>query len=254
MKLGGNMEFRKIENIPTEVFEEYYSSISGGIDGYYEQVILNADSYEVVEEDQLAVFTINEDRGLTSLIVKEKYNNIYDEIFLYVVNLSVVNNMMFSDKDKKYLDAMNRYNIPYYLQSYNFGVSENIDSLLYMKKTSPTDIGEILSSFGDFIRYNNMDLADIESFYYKENDKMICFGAIEELKLVKNIYCISMIVNEEYRRKGYGTETIKFLISYLQKNGNDVNARCYFKNESSKKTLLRSGMVITNRVYVGKRQ
>ncbi len=94
-----------------------------------------------------------------------------------------------------------------------------------------------------------MDIKEVKSFYYKKNNEIISFGALESLKLNSNRYCISMIVNEKYRGKGYGVETVKYLISYLQEYKHEVNARCYVKNEISKKTLLRSGMNISNMLY-----
>jgi RimJ/RimL family protein N-acetyltransferase len=77
---------------------------------------------------------------------------------------------------------------------------------------------------------------------------MIAFGGLEPMELNDERFCISMIVNEKYRGRGYGSEVVKYLIEFLQLNDLQANARCYVKNELSKKTLLKAGMRISNKL------
>lgn len=233
-------------------YKQFYETIGGGIDGYYEKVILEADVYEIVEESSLGCFTVHRTRGLTSLIVYPEYKHRYDEIFSYVVSLPLIRAILFTGNDLDFMNCIEKHKIDYEVQSLNFTVDDSITSTLKMVAVQKENHQQIESQFGEFLDYNGIDLNTIKAFYYKQNDIYICFGAVEPLNLNENRYCLSMIVNESFRRKNYGTETIKFLIQYLQERHLEANARCYVKNEVSRTTLIKSGMKFSNYLYKSK--
>lgn len=245
-----NVKYRKLDNFTNiDIFKQYYLDIQGGIDGYYEKTILDADIYEVVDKSTMAYFSIHCDRGLTSLVALKAYAELYIDIFDFVIKLPLFDKILFTENDSNFLECVQNHNINYEVQAYNFDVKEQIESsigLIPVDKFS-SDLAKLY--FNEFIVYNNIDLDSIESFIYKKGNEAISLGAIEPLKLNANRYCISMIVNEKYRQKGYGCETVKFLIQYLQSKNREVNARCYIKNEISKNTLLKSGMYICNKLF-----
>ena len=232
-----------------EIYKDYYKSIDGGIDGYYEKTILEADFYEVFDSETLAYFTVHETRGLTSLVVNDKGRKQYNLIFDYVMNLSLFDNVLFSDKDTAFLDCIQKNHYHFEVQAYNFVVGDaKAARRISMRKTESNIKSKVIEEFSDFITYNNLDLEMIESFYYKEKEDVVSFAALEPLVLNPSRYCLSMIVNKKYRGLGYGTKTVQYLINYLQKKGLEGNARCYVKNEISKKTLLRSGLILSNKL------
>lgn len=239
----------KITRINLQTFKDYYNSIQGGIDGYYEKTIVNSNHYVLMCEDIIGYFTVHTERGLTSLIVLDEFIGLYEEIFRYVTSLDIVDKILFTENDELFLKYIQKYNFDYEIQAYNFEVNKKITSHFQMDKVDNAIIEEVLLLFGEFIQYNNMDLKQIDSFHYKEDNDVISFGALEPMLLNENRYCISMIVNEKYRQLGYGSKTIQFLINYLQSNNKEVNARCYVKNEVSKRTLLKSGMTISNHLF-----
>lgn len=228
-------------------YKDYYKIISGGIDGYYEKTILEADCYEVIDINKIAYFTVHKARGLTSLLVLE--STIYEDIFDYVIALPFVTRILFTGKDELFMNNVKRHNLPIELQAINFESNIAINSNFKMIETKENDISNIYHQFQEFIDYNQLNLNEIKSFYFMENNEIICFGALEPMTLNPKRFCISMIVNETYRRKGYGKETVKFLINHLQKASLEVNARCYIKNEASKHILLASGLEISNYLY-----
>ena len=234
-------------DLPMEVYREFYNRINGGIDGYYERTILEADCYEVTDDSVVAYFTVHEERGLTSLVVLPDYKEQYKDIFDFVLNSGLFNKVLFTENDLEFKGEIDKRYISE-VQAYNFSVDRSVKSSVKMTKTSQYDLEKIYEKFGDFISYNNMNLNDIDSFLLEEYD-LISFGALEPLVLNPNRYCLSMIVNEDYRGKGFGSETVKYLMEYLQDSDKEVNARCYVLNDVSRKTLLRSGMYISNRLY-----
>lgn len=241
----------KVSNIEP-VFNSYkrhYQEINGGIDGYYEKVILGATIYEVIDREPIACFSVHETRGLTSLVLYPSFLEKYEEVFNYVIDLPLFDNILFTENDSSFLSNVVKHNIDYEVQAYNFEVDILMPSKLEMKESKQEDYEALMKQFGTFIDYNNIDLNMTTTFYYKVENEFISFGALEPLQLNDKRYCISMIVNEAYRGLGYGTETVKFLNNYLQSKKLEVNARCYVLNEVSKKTLLRSGMKISNKLY-----
>lgn len=231
------------------IYINYYKSINGGIDGYYERTILDGQLFTVIDEEVTAYFTLHEERGLTSLFVLPEYKEIYDDIFDYVLDSHMFNNLLFSENDSIFHIACKRRGLHVEIQAYNFEMNKSITSKIILEKTNENIVKEFSNDVKEFIDYNHMDLKSIDSFYYKLNGDIISFGALEPLQLNPNRYCLSMIVNDDYRGKGYGYKTVQFLIEYLQQNKKEVNARCYVENTISKKTLLKSGMVISNVLY-----
>ncbi|MCF7932457.1 MAG: GNAT family N-acetyltransferase [Acholeplasmataceae bacterium] len=235
------------------IYKAYYKQINGGIDGYYERTILDAQIYEVHTHVTLALFSVHPIRGLTSLVVLPEHITTYETIFSYVIGLPLFTSILFSGQDQRFLSHIQKANIPYEIQAYNFAAKQHTESSMLMTLVQNTDIDRIEREFGEFIRYNGISLESNTAFYYAKGDTLISFGALEPLRLNDKRFCMSMVVNESFRRRGYGSETVKFLVSFLESQGQEANARCYVHNEASRKTLIRSGLVITNVLYKAKK-
>lgn len=232
-------------------YKDFYRQIGGGIDGYYETTIFDADLYYIYDEEIIGCFSVHETRGLTSLILLDNTLD-YSDVFTYVLGLNLFNKLLFTEKDVKFFNEVKSRGISYEIQSYNFDAEKDIESDLDMMLLAKSDIPKVMEIFGEFIRYNNMDLEKIDSFVYKDRDYFVGFGGLEPMDINPDRYCLSMIVSNLYKRQGYGARIVKFLISYVHSKGKEINARCYVKNEISKKTLLNSGMRISNYLYKAK--
>jgi len=236
------------ENI-LSIYRQHYQRIHGGIDGYYEKTILDSPIFEIYADVTLGCFSVHPERGLTSLVVLPEHIDMYETIFSYVIGLRLFCHILFSEKDTQFVNQMKRNNIPYEIQAYNFEANRKITSSIQMNHVKKEDIGRIRKEFGEFIEYNRISLENTQAFYYAKGDQLISFGALEPLRLNEKRCCISMIVSETYRNRGYGSETVKFLVEYLQSRNLECNARCYIHNEASRKTLIKSGLVVSNLLY-----
>lgn len=241
------MKYEKVE-LDLEIYTNFYNEIGGGIDGYYEKTIINGSCYKVVDEEVIAYFTIYPERGLTSLVVLDEFKERYTEVFEYVLSTKLFDKILFSENDTLLNDEVKNKGYLKEVQSYNFDVSEEVESELSMMPTTPDEVEMIIEQFGEFINYNGMNLYEIPTFYYYD-EELIAFGGLEQLKLNQDRFCLSMIVNEKYRGQGIGSEVVKYLIEFLQLNGLQANARCYVLNEASRHTLLKSGMYISNKLF-----
>lgn len=245
------MDYRKYVEIDIiSIYKNYYASINGGIDGYYETTILEAEIYEVYDTETVAYFSVYPERGLTSLYVLSENQENYDVVFDFVLSLSLFQKILFTSTDQRFLNAIKSHHLRFEIQAYDFSLETTVISNIKMKSVAKKDFDSIDQEFGEFISYNHIQLDQLQSFICEEEeDQLISFGALEPLKLNENRYCISMIVNENFRRKGIGQETVKYLLEHLQRHQKEVNARCYVLNEASKRTLLKSGMRISNYLY-----
>ena len=231
------------------IYKQHYKNINGGIDGYYEKTILDSQIYEIYTNATLAFFSVHPTRGLTSLVVLPDHIKLYEMIFSYVIQLPLFTHILFSENDEQFLNQIKKNNIQYEIQAYNFVANQKTISSIQMNIVKHEDMDRIKKEFGEFIEYNQISLESNKSFYYAKDGKLISFGALEPLRLNENRYCISMIVSDAYRKMGYGSETVKFLVEYLQSNNLECNARCYVQNEASRKTLIKSGLIISNFLY-----
>lgn len=57
-----------------------------------------------------------------------------------------------------------------------------------------------------------------------------------------------MIVNENQRNKGFGTDTIRAMIQESKNRNCSVQAGCWLYNHASKKTLMKAGLSQINMI------
>ena len=135
------MIYKKVNSLDLlEIYYDFYRRINGGIDGYYEKVILEGDIYVIENDNFLDCFSIHNTRGLTSLVVLPDYEESYSDIFSFVIQLSLFDNFLFTENDNLFKKHIEMLNIPYEKQAYNFDVMEKIVSNIVMKKVTKVSI------------------------------------------------------------------------------------------------------------------
>jgi len=236
------------------IYKEYYNRFKQGIDGYYEKIILNGDHYNLVDEVTVGIVSINENQ-LTGFYIFDNGSPKYSEYFTYVLNQDIIKRIMFSTIDKRLYKEIQDRKLKIEFQAYNFIFNSEINTKFRMEFASKDQLKFIEDNFLDFIE--NSIGSSIESFSkkiekseifigYDSNDNPISMGVIEQMLLNPSKYCLGMIVLENQRRKCYGIKTLQYLIKYLKDNNREVNARCWYYNEASKKTLLKAGFKVSN--------
>ena len=103
---------------------------------------------------------------------------------------------------------------------------------------------EILNICHDFLESEIENIKrgiDEEIYIARYENKIIGFGIIEYQKIV-NIYAsIGMIVCEEYRQKGFGTNILNGLKNIVKAKGLQAISGCWYYNHNSKKTMESAG-------------
>lgn len=230
-----------------EAYKRYSNQLVYGIDGYYERTLIDADSYFLFDRHNKGIISIHIERGLTGFYIFDEYLDEYEELLDFVLSLERIKKIMFSDTDIKLYNSLRLrgYNIE--MQAYNFVLKNNYKSDYDMELANLHDINLLEKVFGNFIKDYETKIKNNEIFINYDKDKYpISLGAFDMMILKEKRACIAMKVSEKYLRQGYGVKTVVFIINILKGLGIESNARCWYMNEISKKTLLKSGFEVSN--------
>ena len=226
------------KKLKIELYKNYIQLLGYGIDGYLERLILQSDTFLI---EDLGFFSINENT-LVGFHLYEGNPDLYKQFIKDIIDDYQVEKILFPSNDDVLVKALSDYDIKD--QAYNFIYPNTCESDFEMILATKQDKESILNTFGEFLEYNEIVYEENELFYYKEDD-IVCLGLFEQYT-IDNRACVAMIVNEKYRKKDYGTKTLKFLVKELQHRNIKVNARCYVLNEASKRTLEKAGFIHSN--------
>ena len=241
-----------IEALP--YYKKYYKKFNYGIDGYYEKMILNSEHYLLLDRGTVGIVSICE-KQLTGFYIFDDNKIKYIEYLSFVLNQDTVKRILFSTIDAMLFQEITDRNLKIEYQAYNFVIKTQVNTNFRMEVATTNQLGFLIRNFIDFIENSmgcstgdfNRKLANSEIFIgYDINDNPVSMGILDQMVLNPNRYCIGMVVLDKHRRKGYGTKTLQFLINYLQNDSKEVNARCWYYNEASKKTLLKAGFEVSN--------
>jgi GNAT superfamily N-acetyltransferase len=236
------------------LYKEYYNQFHFGIDGYYEKRILSGEHYMLIDMDPVGIVSIN-DGQLTCFYIFDNHNGKYKEYFNFILNQDIVNRILFSTIDTLLYKEIQDRNLKIEYQAYNFVFNLQVNTDFHMELATREHLGFLKENFLDFIEQSigcnfeafTKKVDTLEIFIgFDTSGTPISMGMIEPMIINPNRYCLGMIVLENHRKKGYGVKTLKFLIKYLQDRNKEVNARCWYYNEASLNTLIKTGFEVSN--------
>lgn len=236
------------KNTSIKLYKKYYQELTYGIDGYHERMIVDGDSYLLFDNDiNVGIFSVHEERGWTGFYIHPEYRNNYSNYFSYVLSTSLFDKMMFSTRDTILFDEVTSRGYETTMQAYNFKVGEFIDTDYQMELATLDRVDEYKKVFDNFIKDYNKEIENKQLYIkYDGNNNPICLGGFEPMILPENKACVYMKVAESHRRQGHGVNIVKFMIRVLKEQGIEANARCWYQNTNSRKTLNKSGFVESN--------
>ncbi len=234
------MNFKKVPHTKKlELFSSYFQFLTFGIDGYLERLMKRSDTYIINEIGFFSVF----ENTLVCYHMFAQDITTYDLYLDDILNHFSINKILFPSNDLLLARCYEKYDIKE--QAYNFTYEEICTSNFNMRLATSSDKEKVYKVFGEFLNYNEIVYDESDVFIYQKGNEIISLGLYENY-VITNRACVAMIVNERYRKKGYGTKTLKFLVEELQRLNIDVNARCYVLNEASLHTLKKAGFKVSN--------
>jgi GNAT superfamily N-acetyltransferase len=234
------------ENIMKYIFE-YYKKNEIIVDSFWEGNVRESNFYTIeYNQNIIGYFAINKETVLILFNIFEQYRNISQELFEVIKKYESVKEALIPTEDEFFLShAIDNY-VKIEKQAYFSIYTENkpektLDIKLELANVEKDE--EILNICYDFLEGEIVNIKkgiDEEIYIARYENNVIGFGIIEYQKIV-NIYAsIGMIVCEEYRRKGFGSNILNGLKDIVKEKGLQAISGCWYYNHNSKKAMERA--------------
>jgi RimJ/RimL family protein N-acetyltransferase len=227
---------------------EYYKSNNIIVDSFWEGHVRESTFYKIEHnKSTIGYFGINNGTILVLFNIFENYRNIAQEIFLTVKKYESVKEALIPTGDEFFIShAIDNY-IRIEKQAY-FSIYTNKPPKKELNvKLQLADVEkdkEKLNLCYDFLKgeiENIKNGRDEEIYIAWDGDEIKGFGVIEYQKVVSKYASIGMIVREEYRKKGYGSNILQGLKEIVNRKGYTAVSGCWYYNHNSKKAMESAG-------------
>lgn len=240
---------------------EYVDTLTGVMDDFVENHILNAEWYNIsINEESTGFFTLFKEIGdvkITSFFLKPECYLYAQEIFKEVLTEFHVSSAFVLTCDELFLSLCmdNHKNIK--IQAYMFSVSfhkyknEPKYSRSSLVKVLSDELQTVRSLTGDFFdEFSTDDFIKGKYFLYclKENEIPLGYGIIVPNKIQKKYWACGMITIEKFRNKGVGRSIQTYLADICRENNAMPISGCWYYNILSKKTIESAGRYTKTRL------
>jgi N-acetylglutamate synthase-like GNAT family acetyltransferase len=236
-----------LENIMKYILE-YYQENRIIVDSFWEGYVRESNFY-IIEYNQntIGYFAINNETVLTLFNLFEEYRNISQELFGIARKYESVKEALIPTGDEYFIShAIDNY-AKMEKQAYFSIYTEKKPEKLVDIKLELADVEkdeDILNICHDFLKNEMENIKngiDEEIYIARHENDVIGFGIIEYQKIV-NIYAsIGMIVCEQHRQKGFGSNILNRLKNIVKGKGLQAISGCWYYNHNSKKTMESAG-------------
>jgi N-acetylglutamate synthase-like GNAT family acetyltransferase len=235
------------ENI-IKYISDYYQENKIIADSFWEGQVRESDFY-IMEYNQNIVgyFAINNETVLTLFNVFECYRNISQGLFEIVKKYESVKEALIPTGDEFFIshavDNYTRLEKQAYFSVYTEKEpGKTIDIKLELANIEKDE--DILNICQDFLKGEIENIKkgiDEEIYIARYENNVIGFGVIEYHKIVNTYASIGMIVREEYRQKGFGSNILNGLKNIVKGKGLQAVSGCWYYNHNSKKAMESAG-------------
>lgn len=233
-----------------KMYGKYYQSLNGGFDDYFEDHIREADHYEIIDNDHpIGVFAVTKKNKLVCIYLEDEYKTLYEQVFEKILRFNHIEGIMTVTNDTFMLNELLRRNFRIIKGAYNFISLTDVQApKLNYRLANIDDVPKMQELFKDFFDDYDKKVKNNDLYLgYNQND-IVSLGNIQHHVFNSNVVSIGMIVVEDQRNKGYGTDTIRAMIQEGRKRKCTVQAGCWLYNHGSKKTLMKAGLSQANMI------
>jgi RimJ/RimL family protein N-acetyltransferase len=227
---------------------EYYTDNRIIVDSFWEAHVRESNFY-IMEYNKniIGYFAINNKEILTLFNIFEQYRNISQELFEIIKKYESVKEALIPIGDEFFIShAIDNY-VKIEKQAYFSIYTQKKPKKILDIKLDLANVErdeKILNICHDFLKDDIVNIKkgmDEEIYIVRYENNVIGFGFIEYQKIV-NIYAsIGMIVCEEYRQKGFGSNILNGLKNIVKEKGLQAISGCWYYNHNSKKTMESAG-------------
>lgn len=231
-------------------YARYYTERPGGFDDYFEDHIADGTHYQIhIDGVDAGVCCITKEHKLCCIALRDEYKKHFEQIFQRMIITDEVQGIVTITNDALMMGEILRHNYTIKKQGNNFRCyTTPPPSTLSLRLITAADEALLLELFGDFFDDHMKHIRREELFFGMEGDRIVSGAVMVRHRTSDQAASIGMIVVEDQRKKGYGTETIRALIHQAHGEGRTAQAGCWFYNHASKRTLMKAGMTPVNMI------
>lgn len=229
----------------------YLRTLSGVVDDFWEEHILNAQFYEIDgDENQLGFFTIYGSEKITQLYLIDSCLNLAQPVFQRVLKEYEVKTAFAATCDELFLSLCLDFHRKVELQACFFdGTAENAvrepefdrSCLFRIPARELETVKALTGDFFDFVTEKDLQAGSIELYRLRKDGETLGFGIYRPNRLVTRCASIGMITMEPYRRRGVGRSLQLHLADLCRERGLIPVSGCWYCNRNSKRTIESAG-------------
>ena len=249
------MRFDRTEITQLTFFNEYLGSLSAPIDNFLEDHILNSDIYRVsMEAEEVGSFAIYDKYLLTHFYIRNCARKHGQQCLREILEKTAVKTAFVPTYDEFFLSHVFDYDAKITNQAYFFSEANPNEDLsrepqtLLFRPATISDASQVRTLGGDFVTDPEEDsVAGRVHLGYLEQ-QLVSIGLVIRGKLCPATASIGMFTNQLFRRRGFATETIRYLRKVCHRDQVVPISGCWYYNHLSKRTLEAAGMVTSSRL------
>jgi hypothetical protein len=233
------------------LMKEYFKTLNGVTDDFWEHHILSADVYLVLlDHHSIGYFTIYNKEKITQFYIQEKHINLAQPIFKQLLEEYKIKTAFVATCDQLFLSLCLDYHSRIEKQAYFFDgtVTAEVKAPEYKRElffgVKPEELEEVKEKTGDFFDFvtlKQLEAKDVMLYKLCDNDEVLGYGIAVPNKLQTQYWAVGMIVLEKNRCKGVGRSIQLHLADITRENGHIPISGCWYYNHLSKKTIESAG-------------
>ena len=231
--------------------EKYFNSLISTQEYYLEETIKSAECISIMYDNNIAGYAILESNNiLLEFFVSKKYLQQAESIFDLLVEMKGIKYILCKSFDHNLLELalQKKYTSTVIGVLYRDTVSSKLN---YTEDLLTRAIEE--SDFDAVMEINENVFTDKDDLqFYVENKSAIIFEKFDELigvGIFTNILDnkpetdIGVLVNRQFRNRGYGTQIIRYIHNLCIENNMKPQCGCAFSNVSSRRAIEKAGFI-----------
>lgn len=246
-------EKSKIANVST--FMDYLSSLSSPVDSFLETHILKSDFYRInLHDKEVGSFGVYDNQLLTQFYLCTADRR-HGQACLNAIRKYVnIHTAFVPTCDQFFLSHVLDYDTVIINQAYFFIEANPNDKIslekeiLKFRRAIVSDVSIVMKVSGQFFENPEEDIKNGRLYLGYQQGELASIGIVERSKLWPSFASVGMYTNEAFRKRGLGTDTIRYLRRVCHQENLMPIAGCWYYNYLSKQTLEAAGMTTSTRL------
>ncbi|MBT3318603.1 MAG: hypothetical protein HN948_10075 [Clostridia bacterium] len=245
-----------------DLVDDHISSLAFPLDSYLEDILLDAQIYCFVRDDNLIGYFAVSERTMQFFHVIKSHYRYAASLFLRAITEHALKTVRVMSQDSQLCALMVEWDYTpergacWFTDS---GAEVNSASKVphaVLRKAKMQDLDAVEQATGDFFSEESGGFSGLaqrieaETIFILENDnELLGCGIVEYGRICKDYMSIGMFVCPHHRQKGVAKTILLGLKDYAYSKNKKPLAGCWYYNTLSRKSLESAGMIATSMGY-----